>query len=166
MFDASRHRDHPLGFLTAPAPDGTWLPRAETVAGLAEQIGVSTTALVTTVDQFNAGIATGEDAFRRGTYVWDRFSSGGGGSRPLNEPPFYAARVLPGCLGTKGGLKTDDHGRVLAAQGGEPIVGLFAAGNAAANPFGCAYPGPGSTIGPALVFGTLAGETAAKEGSH
>ena len=95
-------------------------------------------------------------------YVWDRFSSGGGEMRPFGDPPFYAARVLPGCLGTKGGMKIDSHGRVVAADGESVIEGLFAAGNAAANPFGCAYPGPGSTVGPALVFGTLAGEVAAQ----
>jgi hypothetical protein len=50
---------------------------------------------------------------------------------------------------------------VLRADGGEPIDGLYAAGNAAANPFGCAYPGPGATIGPALIFGWRAGAAAA-----
>jgi 3-oxosteroid 1-dehydrogenase len=89
-------------------------------------------------------------------------SSGGGPPRAVEQPPFHAIRVLPGCLGTKGGLKTDGRGRVLSVDGSGPIPGLFAAGNAAASPFGCAYPGPGATIGPALVFGTRAGETAAE----
>ena len=118
--------------------------------------------LSSTVDRFNHDVGRGTDAFGRGLYVWDRFSAGGAQARPLGDPPYYAARLLPGCLGTKGGLKTDEHGRVLAADGSGAIDGLFAAGNAAANPFGCAYPGPGSTIGPALVFGSLAGEAAAQ----
>jgi succinate dehydrogenase/fumarate reductase flavoprotein subunit len=80
---------------------------------------------------------------------------------PLAEPPFYALRLLPGCLGTKGGPRTDEFGRVLRAASGAPIPGLFAAGNVAACPFGFAYPGGGGTIGPALVFGFRAGEAAA-----
>jgi 3-oxosteroid 1-dehydrogenase len=48
----------------------------------------------------------------------------------------------------------------LRADGNGLIDGLFAAGNAAASPFGCSYPGPGATIGPALVFGTRAGQAA------
>ena len=80
---------------------------------------------------------------------------------PLGEGPYYALEILPGCLGTKGGPRTDSHGRVLSAAGGDPIPGLYAAGNAAASPFGLAYPGAGGTIGPALVFGLRAGEAAA-----
>lgn len=66
-----------------------------------------------------------------------------------------------GDLGTKGGPKTDAAGRVLSISGGSPIAGLYAAGNAAASPFGLAYPGAGGTIGPAVVFGLRAGEAAA-----
>lgn len=162
VFDEQRYRQHPLGFMTDPQPDGDWLVTAGSLIELAERIGVPATELSSTVDRFNEDVARGVDAFGRGSYVWDRFSSGGAEPRPLGDPPLYAARLLPGCLGTKGGLKTDGHGRVLAADGSGAIDGLFAAGNAAANPFGCAYPGPGATIGPALVFGSLAGEAAAQ----
>ncbi|MGH9133648.1 MAG: FAD-binding protein [Ilumatobacteraceae bacterium] len=161
VFDAARHGQFPLGFMAAPEPDGDWLVRADSLPALAEATGLPADALVDTVARFNDGAATGSDAFGRGSYSWDRFSSGGGAMRPLGGSPFYAARVLPGCLGTKGGLRIDPRGRVAAADGASVIDGLFAAGNTAANPFGCAYPGPGATVGPALVFGTLAGETAA-----
>jgi 3-oxosteroid 1-dehydrogenase len=90
-----------------------------------------------------------------------RVSAGSAELAPIEGPPFYALRVLPGCLGTKGGLRIDAGGRVRHIEDGSPIAGLHAAGNAAANPFGCAYPGPGATIGAALVFGWRAGETAA-----
>lgn len=162
VFDAERHRDSPLAFMSAPVADGQWLFQAGSIAELAERITVPAQALTATIAEFNRNAQRGRDAFGRGSYIWDQFSSGGGDLRPLADPPYFAARLLPGCLGTKGGLRTDEHGRVQAADGEGAIAGLFAAGNAAANPFGCAYPGPGSTIGPAVVFGTLAGEAAAE----
>jgi hypothetical protein len=142
--------------------DPQWLVRADTIAELAECIGLPAKRLGETIERFNEHASRGTDEdFGRGSYNYDRFSQGGVAPRAVSEPPFYALRVLPGTLGTKGGLKTDASARVLrAAEGGGVIEGLYAAGNTAANPFGCAYPGPGATIGPGLVFGWLAGETA------
>ncbi len=142
--------------------DPPWMIRRDTLEALADAISVQREALRVTVDRFNSAAAAGLDAdFGRGAFAYDRFSQGGAAFRGLGEPPFFAIEVLPGSLGTKGGLKTDDAGRVLRAASAEPIAGLYAAGNAAANPFGCGYPGPGATIGPALVFGWRAGESAA-----
>ena len=162
VFDSERHRRYPLAFMSAPKPDGNWLVSADSLIELARLMDVPGSELSSTVRMFNANATLGTDVFGRGSYIWDRFSSGGDQLRPLGGPPYYAARILPGCLGTKGGLRTDERGCVLAADGSGVIPGLFAAGNAAANPFGCAYPGPGSTIGPAVVFGSLAGEAAAQ----
>jgi 3-oxosteroid 1-dehydrogenase len=79
---------------------------------------------------------------------------------PLDRPPYYAVRLLPGELSTKGGLEVDEHARVLGADG--PIPGLYAAGNTAAAPgVGDSYPGAGGTLGPAMVFGYQAGKHAA-----
>ena len=50
--------------------------------------------------------------------------------------------------------------RVLDLDG-DPITGLYAAGNVMGSPFGMTYGGPGGTIGPAMVFGYLAGRHAA-----
>ena len=71
--------------------------------------------------------------------------------------------MLPGCLSTKGGPRTDADGRIRAIEDGAPIPGLYAAGNAAASAFGLAYPGAGGTLGPALVFGFRAGDAAAAD---
>jgi len=73
----------------------------------------------------------------------------------------YAAPIFTSVLGTKGGPMTDRDGRVLRATG-EPITGLFAAGNAAAAAMGIGYGGAGGMLGPALVFGYRAGIAAAK----
>lgn len=68
--------------------------------------------------------------------------------------------MWPGDLGTKGGLLTDEHARVLR-EDGSPIRGLYAAGNTSASVMGHTYPGPGSTLGPAVTFGMIAGRDAA-----
>ena len=70
-------------------------------------------------------------------------------------PPYYAAKIVPGDLGTKGGIRTDVHGRALRDDG-SIIEGLYAAGNVSAPVMGHTYPGPGGTIGPAMTFGYLA----------
>lgn len=145
---------------TDPLP--SWMQSADTLAGLAEEIGVPGGRLQASVERFNADVPSGVDReFGRGSFIYDKFSQGGAGLRALTDAPFHAIRVLPGALGTKGGPKTDAKGRVLRQRDGEPVPGLYAAGNAAASPFGMAYPGPGATVGPAVVFGWLAARDAA-----
>ena len=68
-------------------------------------------------------------------------------SRRCGRPPFYAVKIVPGDLGTKGGLRTDERARVLRADG-TPIAGLYAAGNTSAAVMGHSYAGAGATIGP------------------
>jgi 3-oxosteroid 1-dehydrogenase len=63
--------------------------------------------------------------------------------------------MVPGDLGTKGGIRTDVSGRALRDDG-SIIEGLYAAGNVSAPVMGHTYPGPGGTIGPAMTFGYLA----------
>lgn len=158
VFDATYRRSYHLGPLRRDDPDPGWLLRAESLGELAELMEVPPAALEASVERFNEMAARGVDEdFGRGSRLYDRFLGPWG---PLGDGPYHAVRVLPGCLGTKGGPRTDDQGRVRAIRGGF-IEGLFAAGNAAANPFGMAYPGAGGTIGPALVFGARAGRAAA-----
>jgi predicted oxidoreductase len=80
---------------------------------------------------------------------------------PLDRGPYYAIEIHSGCLGTKGGPRVDADSRVLSVDG-DPIPGLYAAGNAMGSPFGMTYGGAGGTIGPAMVFGFLAGRHVAK----
>ena len=59
----------------------------------------------------------------------------------ISHPPYYAAKMVPGDLGTKGGIRTDVHGRALRDDG-SVIEGLYAAGNVSAPVMGHTYPGP------------------------
>ena len=78
----------------------------------------------------------------------------------VKTPPFYAVRIQPADIGAAKGLRGDGQARLLRGDG-SVIPGLYAAGNDLHSIMGGTYPGPGITIGPGLVFGTLAGRGAA-----
>ncbi len=139
--------------------------RADTLAELAISIGVPAGALQATVERWNGFAAGGVDEdFGRGESAYDRYYGDPNLKNPcidvITEAPFYGIRVEVGDLGTKGGLVTDEQGRVLRPDG-SAIEGLYATGNAAASVMGPEYAGPGATIGPAMVFGYLAMKHAA-----
>ena len=135
---------------------GLW-HTADTIAGLAEKIGVPADRLAATVRRFNEFAATGIDEdFGRGDEAFDRaFSSGASPLVSIDKPPFHAAAFGISDLGTKGGLRTDAAARVLDTSG-NPIPGLYAAGNTMAAPSGTAYPGGGNPIGTSMLFSHLA----------
>ena len=133
---------------------------------LAALIGVDPGGLTATVSTWNESCARGADPdFGRGGNVYDRYGgdpdlAGAPNLGPLTDPPFYAVRVLAGTIGTKGGPVTDAAGTVLTTAG-QPVAGLYAAGNAAAFWTGDAYPAPGATLGIAMTMGYIAGRHAA-----
>ena len=132
-----------------------------------------------TVEKFNGYAETGVDLdFHRGDYVYDREWTTfppviGGTEWPekgvknytmhqfSKNGPYYAIILGAGTLDTNGGPIIDSQARVLDWNG-EPIDGLFGAGNCIASPTVGAYWGGGSTIGPALTFGYVAGSNAAE----
>jgi succinate dehydrogenase/fumarate reductase flavoprotein subunit len=129
----------------------------DTPAKLASEIGVDGGALAETIDRHNRFAETGKDEdFGRGTSELNRFNGD-----PLNKPnpcmrkigpgPYFAVAVWPSDLASSAGLRTDINGRVLTSER-QPIPGLYAAGNDAASIFRGTYPGPGTMIGPAMVF--------------
>lgn len=170
VFDADYRHKYPCGpLLPGYAQPDRQIPeavrrgihKANTLADLARSIGVDARGLAATVERFNAMALAGQDSdFGKGDSVFDRYYGDPGVSPnpclgPLKRAPFYAVRVDAGDIGTKGGLLTDEHARVLDPQG-QPIEGLYAIGNTAASMMGATYPGAGSTIGPAMTFGYLA----------
>ncbi|WP_330275064.1 3-oxosteroid 1-dehydrogenase [Lentzea sp. NBC_00516] len=150
---------------TLPLPDG-WYQSGAVVKnwsldGLAGAIGVPGAALKSTVSRFNGQAMTGRDPdFKRGDSAYDHYYTDpavfpNSCLAPLWAPPFYAFKIVPGDLGTKGGLVTDARARVLRPDG-SVIPGLYAAGNVSSAVMGHSYAGAGSTIGPAMTFGYIA----------
>jgi hypothetical protein len=144
-----------------------WL-MADSIAALAEKIGVPGAGLEDTVSRFNKGAREGHDPeFRRGESITDQEWGDGdqSGGRtclaPLEAAPYAATRVYAGCSGTTGGPTIDGESRVLD-ENGAPIAGLYAAGNIVAGLFGDAAPASGSTLGPGMTFGYLAGRAIAR----
>ena len=135
--------------------------RADSHAELGAKIGLPEPDFTTTMTRFNENAAAGQDPdFGRGRSAYDRYYGDptitpNPNLRPLLNGPFYAVKLVLSDLGTCGGLKADDHARVLREDGGA-IAGLYAIGNTAANAFGTAYPGAGATIAQGLVYGYIA----------
>lgn len=146
-----------------------YLIEAPTPRTLAGKIGADADAFEQTVAEHNQYARTGlDEAFGRGTSDLNRINGD-----PNNKPnpcmrpigpagPFYAVAVWPADLATSAGLQGDGDGRVLDPEG-RPIPGLYACGNDLASIFRGAYPGPGTTLGPAVVFGWRAAMHAAGE---
>jgi 3-oxosteroid 1-dehydrogenase len=143
------------------------LKQAATLAELAALCGIDADGIAETVDHFNANAAQGIDPdFGRGESAYNR--SLGDPSRsvvnpclgPIDEAPFYACEILPGDIGTCGGLVTDEYARVLDERD-RPIAGLYATGNSTATVMGRHYLGPGASIANSMVFGYIAARHAA-----
>ncbi|GGD06659.1 FAD-dependent oxidoreductase [Nocardioides daphniae] len=146
-----------------------WMTRADTVAGLAEAIGVPADELDATVERWNDLCAQGRDVDHgRGESAYDgwcgdraHYPGAAATLGPLDRGPFYAVPVHSSSLGTKGGPLTTPDCEVVDVDR-EVIPGLFAVGNVMAAPTGMVYGGAGGTLGPALVFGYRCGLAVAK----
>ena len=136
--------------------DEGFLAKADTLEELAGKINVDAAALKQTVSDLNGYAVSGKDLeFQRGDAVYDRYYGDPSIKpnpclAPIAKPPFYALKQDPGDFGTQGGLVTNTDAQVLK-EDGEVIEGLYAIGNCSA-PVLPTYPGPGSTLGPAMTF--------------
>ena len=139
------------------------IKKGATIEELASEIEVPADALKATLERFNGFARTGVDEdFHRGESAYDKYYSDptvkpNPSLHVIDQAPYYAVKIVPGDLGTKGGLLTDERARVVRPDG-SVIPGLYAAGNVSSAVMGYTYAGPGATIGPALVFGYLAAE--------
>jgi 3-oxosteroid 1-dehydrogenase len=151
-----------------------YLKTAASIPDLAGQIGVEPATLQATIERFNGFVAKNRDEdFRRGERAYDRWL-GDVHHKPnetlgtIEEGPFYAVQMVPGDVGTYGGVVTDESARVLR-EDGSVIEGLYATGVSTASVMGRSYPGAGSSVGPSFTWGfvaarhALAGSSAAAE---
>jgi succinate dehydrogenase/fumarate reductase flavoprotein subunit len=166
IFDQAYVERYALLTVVPGMPVPEFIPREPTLAALAARLGLDETGFTETVTRFNRFAESGKDEdFARGSSLYDHFY-GDPEHKPnpnlgtIAKPPFYALEVHAGAIGTKGGARTNERAQVLHVNG-QPIPGLYAAGNVMAGVMGPGYPGAGSTIGAAMTFGFLAGRDAA-----
>jgi 3-oxosteroid 1-dehydrogenase len=150
----------------APMVQAGFLKRADTLDVLAAQCGMDAAKLTASVGRFNGFARAGADEdFQRGANAYQQWQ-GDPYQRPskslgaLEQGPFYAIQIFPGDVGTYGGLVTDEHARVLRADGA-PIEGLYATGVSTASALGRREPAAGGSVGPSFVFGYVAAKHAA-----
>ena len=131
---------------------------ADTLEMLAEKIDVDTKGLLDTVARHNEFAKTGTDEdFGKGDLELNRFNGDPAHTPnpclgPIQNAPFVAMAVWPAEIACSVGLSTDPDGRVLDS-GDHPIPGLYACGNDMGSLMSGSYPGPGTTLGPAVFFG-------------
>jgi succinate dehydrogenase/fumarate reductase flavoprotein subunit len=134
-----------------------YLFEGRTIAELAARTGVDGDALAGTIARYNRYAETGiDEEFGRGTSELNRFN-GDPSAKPnpclrrIGPGPYYAVAVWPSDLAGSAGLRVDTTGRVLRSDG-SVVSGLYAVGTDAVSIFRGHYPGPGTMIGPAMVF--------------
>ncbi|KJK05924.1 MULTISPECIES: FAD-dependent oxidoreductase [Pseudomonas] len=152
----------PFPLPVQPLINSGYLKTANSIEALARVCGIDPQGLSATVAEYNRHAHNGEDPqFGRGSTLYNR-KQGDALHRPnpcvapIEQGPFYAVKVEPGCFGTFAGLKTNEHAQVLDSQR-QPIVGLYAAGTDMASIMGGHYPAGGINLGPAATFGYIAG---------
>jgi len=163
----SRHRKRyawgtqPPGDTPPEWESSGFMIKADTIDALAKKINLNTFALRAEIARFNGFCKTGRDLdFHRGERAYDNFF-GDPTCKPnpnlgsIEKPPFLAFKMLPGDVGTSGGVVTDEYARVLRNDGSF-IPGLYATGNSTASVMGRCYPAAGASIGASFVFAWLA----------
>ena len=134
---------------------------AETIEALAGKLGLNPTALVRTVNAYNAAVQDGpfNPAIKDGKRTHGIEPPKTNWALPLDQPPFVAYGVCCGITFTYGGVMVNEAGEVLR-RNGVPIPGLYAAGEITGGIFYHNYPsGSGLMLG--AVFGRIAGTSAA-----
>jgi len=147
----------PLYTRLQPYIDVGYIKKSSSLSDLAMKISIDKNEFLQTIKTYNQDCLTGIDTqFGRGSNELNRFN-GDPDEKPnpclraIETGPFYALAVYPCSIGTTVGLKTDTHSNVLD-QKNQLLQGLYACGNDMNAVMRGTYPGPGITLGPAIVF--------------
>ncbi|MCP3740064.1 FAD-dependent tricarballylate dehydrogenase TcuA [Rossellomorea sp. BNER] len=135
--------------------------KAETLEELVALLPVDEFEFLKTINEYNEAVQEGD------YHPTEKDGKGTVGITPpktnwalkIEEGPFYAFPVTCGITFSFGGLHVNNRGEVLNKEG-NPIPGLYAAGEMIGGIFYHNYPG-GSGLMSGAVFGKLAGVTAA-----
>lgn len=129
--------------------------QGNTIAELAKAAGMPAPMLESTVRDYNAMAAAGEDIeFQKDAHYLTTIA----------QAPFYAVSWGPWIVSRQalGGLKTNINAQVLDTLG-EAIPGLYSAGANTSGIISRYYPGSGTAVAQALTFGRIAGVNSAAE---
>ncbi|QHF26855.1 FAD-dependent oxidoreductase [Pseudomonas sp. R32] len=152
----------PFPLPVQPLIKSGYLKTGDSIEALARACGIDAQGLVATVAEYNRHARNGEDPqFGRGSTPYNRKQGDAlhGPNpcvAPIEQGPFYAVKVEPGCFGTFAGLKTNAHAQVLDEHQ-QAIAGLYAVGTDMASIMAGHYPAGGINLGPAATFGYIAG---------
>lgn len=124
-----------------------------TVEDLADYYKIDLNGLKETIEAYNSYVETGEDK-EFGKPIRK-------GAEPLVNPPFYAMRMWPKIHHCMGGVEINGNAQVMDLHQ-KPIVGFYAAGEAAGGVHGASRLGSCATAD-CLTFGRIAGQNAAQE---
>jgi len=128
-----------------------WIVKADTVAELAQQIGVDPDVLEEEVSKFNGYAEAGGDGdFQRSVDTM----------QPLDTPAYYAMKLWPGLNNTFGGPRRNAKAQIVDVEG-NPIPRLYSAGELGS--IYVQYPQGGANVGECIAFGRIAGQNAVKE---
>lgn len=127
--------------------------RAGDLDELARRCGIRPGSLHATIERYNHDCAAGGDTM---------FFKDPDLMKPVATPPFHAVEIRPAivCL-TSTGIRIDREAQVLDGRD-RPVQGLFAAGETTGGVLGERYVGGGNSIANAVVFGRIAGRSAAR----
>lgn len=168
IFDEKTRRQGPVSF---PLPIGDpvyhwsddnqaeidkgWIIAADSIAELAEGLGLDPDTLAAAIDTYNADCAAGRDS-QHGRAR---------GLIPLDTGPYYGLRCYPGLWSTGGGPRIDRYARVIDTAG-RVVPRLYVAGAASPFPLAHLYPVSGTGIGDCFAMGRVAARMASAEAPY
>jgi fumarate reductase flavoprotein subunit len=126
--------------------------KADSIAELAQRIGVPPKNLEGTIERYNGHVEQGGDA----DYLKDMK-----GVLPISTPPFYAAPMKISVLALTAVGPRVDHDACVLHETSRAIPGLYAAGECVGGVLGSVYVGSGNSVGNCSTYGRIAGRNAA-----
>ena len=127
-----------------------WIKKADSIATLAQAIGVDASTLEGAVEKWNAHCEGEEDTEFGRTLMMS----------PIAAGPFYAVEISPSMLNTQGGPRRNVNAQIVRPDG-SPIPRLYSAGELGSI-YSYLYQGTGN-IGECMAFGRIAGRNAVSE---